>query len=289
MCGFPSNVSWLRVPLVHPCRVGASTEQEPRGCTRRHGAPLPPSTLCGCDRSSGNTPTRSLAGSVSPHSACALAGEKTASVKEKKYFSNSEEETACLGPRCCGFQDAGLWGADASLRGCVSSASGLSQVWGRSWRGQMQCPELLWGAVRTQSRGDGALWPASPQQHQQRRWGLSSWGAGVPCHEHLRSQPREKMDPVGQIAWPKTDPILGSRGLGDRAWPETDPAPPSILGQGGPGTELGWRHTPSTPGISGRGCPGNDSHPEASGLSPSLAAQQLRGFGQAACVWTSAS
>ena len=118
--------------------------------------------------------------SASPHSACALAGEKTASVKEKKYFSDSEEETACLGPRCCGFKDAGLWGADASLRGCVSSASGLSQVWGRSWRGQMQCPELLWGAVRTQSRGDGALWPASPQQHQQRRWGLSSWGAGVP-------------------------------------------------------------------------------------------------------------
>lgn len=112
---------------------------------------------------------------------------------------------------------------------------------------------------------------------------------GFLCHEHLRSQPREKMDPVGQIAWPETDPILGSRGLGDRAWPETDPAPPSISGQGGPGTELGWRHTPSTPGISGRGCPGNDSYPEAPGLSPSLAAQQLRGFGQAACVWTSAS
>ena len=72
----------------------------PRGCTRRRGAPFPPSTLCGCDRSpgSGNTPTRSLAGSVSPHSACALAGEKTARVKEKKYFSDSEEETACLGP-----------------------------------------------------------------------------------------------------------------------------------------------------------------------------------------------
>ena len=98
--GFPSNVSWLGVPLVHPCRVGASTELEPRGCTRRRGAPFPPSTLCGCDRSpgSGNTPTRSLAGSVSPHSACALAGEKTARVKEKKYFSDSEEETACLGP-----------------------------------------------------------------------------------------------------------------------------------------------------------------------------------------------
>lgn len=146
------------------------------------GLPSPQSTLCGCDRSpgSGNTPTRSLAGSVSPHSACALAGEKTARVKEKKYFSDSEEETASLGPCCCGFQDTGLWRADASLRSCVSSASGLSQVWGQSWRGQTQCPELLWGAVHTQSQVDGALWPASPQQHQQRQRGLSSWGAGVP-------------------------------------------------------------------------------------------------------------
>ena len=42
-------------------------------------------------------------------------------------------------------------------------------------------------------------------------------------HEHLRSQPREKMDPAGQRARPKTDPVLGSRGLGDRARLETDP------------------------------------------------------------------
>ena len=209
----------------------------------------------------------------------------------------------------------------------MSSASGLSQVWGQSWRGQTQCPELLWGAVHTQSQVDGALWPASPQQHQQCQRASPLGEQGFLSHEHLRSQPREKMDPVGQIARPETDPILGSRGLGDRAWPEIDPAPPCISGQGGrvtelgwrqtlslgqgdwgtelgprqtlshqasrvkggPGTELGWRHTPSTPGISGRGCPGNDSYPEAPGLSPSLAAQQLRGFGQAACVWTSAS
>lgn len=82
--------------------------------------------------------------------------------KEKKCFSDSEEETACLGPRCCGFQDASLWGADISLCGCVSSASGLSQVWGQSRRGQRQCPKLLPGGRHTQSLRDGALWLASP-------------------------------------------------------------------------------------------------------------------------------
>ena len=104
----PSIGSGLGAPLVHPCRGGTRTELEPPGLHPQTGGSLPPSTLCGCDQSpgSGGTPTGSLAALVSPHSACALAGEKMGRVREKTHFSDSEEETACLGPRCCSFQDA---------------------------------------------------------------------------------------------------------------------------------------------------------------------------------------
>lgn len=68
-------------------------------------------------------------------------------VREKTHFSDSQEETACLGPRCCSFQDAVSGEADASLHGCVSSVSRPSQIWGQSRRGQMRCPELLGGVV----------------------------------------------------------------------------------------------------------------------------------------------
>ena len=88
----------------------------------------------------------------------------------------------------------------------------------------MRCPELLGGGSGTHSHAEMGLFGQQGCSSTSSVNGASPLGKEGPLsHQHLRSQPREKMDPAGQRAWPETDPILGSRGSGDRARLETDP------------------------------------------------------------------
>lgn len=87
----------------------------------------------------------------------------------------------------------------------------------------MQCPELLGGAVEhTVTRRWGRL-AGEPAAAPPASVASPLGKEGLLRHRHLKSQPREKMDPAGQRARPETDPILGSRGSGDTARLETDP------------------------------------------------------------------
>lgn len=94
-------------------------------------------------------------------------------------FSDSQEETACLGPRCCGFQTP-VSGELIFL--CVAVCLQLPDSL-RLARGQSrERPEAVSRAPavgrRTQSLRDGALWLASPWQHQQHQRGLSLGSRG---------------------------------------------------------------------------------------------------------------